>query len=97
MKIALLFHDEKLKALRVDALSVLIVEMGGDTIENVENHSLYSRDLNYISLWLVIRHIDVIYLHSADGDIRDFFKRINVEVRTFEDLKENPLLSLSLL
>lgn len=97
MKIALFLEDEKLKAINVDAMSVLIVNMSNDKIVNVKNDSLYSRDLNYISLWLLKEKINVIYILNADENMRSYFKRIDVEVKTFEDLKENPQLNLFLL
>lgn len=97
MKIALFLEDKKLKAINVEAMSVLIIEMSNDTIASIENNSLYSKDLNYISLWLLRKQINLIYILSADDKIRDYFRRIDVEVKTFEDLKDNPILKLFLL
>lgn len=97
MKIALFLNDEKLKAINVDAMSVLIIEMLNDTVVSVENNTLYSKDPNYISLWLLRKHVNTIYILSADDNIRGYFKRIDVEVKTFEDLKENLILQLFLL
>lgn len=97
MKIALFLKDEKLKAINVDAMSVSIIEMSDDTVVSIENNTLYSRNPNYISLWLLRKQVNTIYILSADDNIRDYFKRIDVEVKTFEDLKENPILKLFLL
>ena len=97
MKIAIFVNDDKLKAIHVNATSVLVVEMIDDTVASVENDTLYSMDLNYISLWLLGKQINVIYILSADDDIRNYFRRMDIEVKTFEDLKENPLLNIFLL
>jgi len=97
MKIALFLNDVRLKALHVNALSVKIISISNNEIEGVEDHSLYSKDLNYISLWLIRREVNVIYLHNADDDIRAFFNRIGVEVKIFEDLAEDPILRFFLL
>lgn len=97
MKVALFFSDEKLKAINVDSMSVLIVEMSDSTIVSVENESIYSRDLNYISLWLLKKQVNTIYILNADDDIKNYFKRIDIEVKTFEDLKEDSILNLFLI
>lgn len=97
MKIALFLSDERLKAINIEAMSVLILEIADGTIANVENNSLYSKDPNYISLWLLKKRVNVIYILNADDCTREYFKRIDIEVKTFEDLKDDPVLKLFLL
>ncbi|HCO67262.1 MAG TPA: hypothetical protein DIT04_05835 [Dysgonomonas sp.] len=97
MKIALFLKNETLKVLHADAFSVLVIQMSNQSIESVENHSLFSKDPDYISLWLIRRQIDTIYIQNADQDIKDYFRRINVEVNSFRDLKDDPVLNLFLL
>jgi hypothetical protein len=96
MKIALFLNDEKLKAMNAEAFAAFLLEIADNIIVSVENDLLYSKNLNYISLWLLKKQVNILYILSADDTLRSYFKRIDVEVKTFEDLKDNPILNLFL-
>jgi len=97
MKVAMFVRDEKMRALNTEAMQAIIFHIDNDLITGVEHEHLFCRNLNYISLWLINKQINEIYIREADDKIRDYFKKMDIIVKTHEDISDNPLFKAFLL
>lgn len=97
MKIAMFIQDDKMKNIDVNAFNVLIFKRQDDTILGIENEYICNRDINYITLWLLDRKIDVVYIAEKDSEIDAYFGKFGIEIKTHEDLKDDSILKAFLM
>lgn len=89
MKVALFLRDEKMKAFNTKAVRVLVCSMLNDSIADLEENSIPNLNINYVSLWMLNKKVDVIYIPEEQPDAAEFFKKIDVSVKTYDDIKTN--------
>lgn len=92
MKIALFLRDEKMKAFNMKAVRVLVCNMMNDSIADLEENSIPSLNINYVSLWMLNKEINVIYIPEEQPDATEFFKKIDISVKTYDDIQTNSVL-----
>ncbi|MBB4035592.1 hypothetical protein GGR21_001485 [Dysgonomonas hofstadii] len=89
MKVAIFVKDEKISSISPDAFYVLVFTLNEDIIIGLEIENFYNNNIGYISVWLLNRKVNVVFMESAEDGIRYYFSQMNIEVRSFDDLKKN--------
>lgn len=89
MKIALFLRDEEMKAFNTKAVRVLVCNMMNDCIADLEENSIPNLNINYVSLWMLNKKVDVIYIPEEQPDATEFFRKIDISVKTYDDIKMN--------
>lgn len=97
MRIAMFLKDENLKRINVESIRVLIFTMSADLATGMEEHKLYNKNLNYISVWLLDKKVDTIFVREADEDVIEFFRKMDISVKTSEDIENNQFLKAFLI
>jgi len=97
MRIAMFIKNNEMKPMNVDAVNVLLFEIINNTIKGMESNCFYNKNINHISLWLINKEVNIIYLEDADSDLISYFKRLDIIVKKHEDIKDNPILKLFLI
>lgn len=93
----MLLNSTKYDILDKDIIHAIILTLKDGIIVGFDNEYLNRKNINYFSLWLITREIKEIYIESADAAARAFFDRMEITVRTYEDVKDNPLFRAFLL
>jgi len=70
----------------IDAIHILVFDAQVDKILNSEDCFLYEKDINYVSLWLISKQVKAFYIRDADDKIRNYFHKLDIEVKTYEDI-----------
>ncbi len=91
MKVAMFIKDEKLDRINADAVRVLVFDIEGNKIVGIEEDCLYKKNLNFLSVWLLNKRINVVYIQETNDGVDNYFKKLDIEVKTHEDLKNDPL------
>jgi len=94
MKVAMFIRNTDMEAMRVEALNVMVFDIDNNTIKGMENDCLYNKSIDYISLWLINKKIDTIYIEESDEEITSYFNKLNISVKTHNDLEQEPLLKM---
>lgn len=92
MKVAMLINSERLKTLSKDFLRAYIFEVENDMVTGVESEYISQKDVNHISLWLLSRRIEIVYVDQIEEKYAIYAQKLNIQVRTFKDLKNNTIL-----
>jgi len=92
MKIAMFLKDENMKKINVASMRVLVFTADNGFVTGMEEHKMYNNNLNFVSIWLIDKQVDTIYLQAASEEIVIFFRRMNITVKTYEDANENQFL-----
>jgi len=94
MRVAMFIRDNDMEAIRVEALNVMVFDIENNTIKGMENDCLYNKGVDYISLWLINKKIDTIYIEESDEDTIRYFDKLNITVKTHKDLEHEPILKM---
>jgi len=87
-KIAMLLKFEKPDGVfDENYMHAMIFELSDDKIIKVENEYLNKKNANYLSLWLINNEIKEAYVDDVDSKTRDYFKRIGVLIKKYDELK----------
>lgn len=92
MKVAVFLSSEKMNNLDKNIIHAVIFTITDGTITGVENEFIAMKSSNYLSLWLLGKHIEEIYTHDMDEDTRSLITKIGITIKTLEEIKDNPLL-----
>lgn len=92
MKIAMLLKYEKEEGVFDDnILYVISFEVIDMKILSVDQEYLYNKNINYISLWLLERKINEIYTSHVDKKTKDYFTKIGILLKSYEELENKQL------
>lgn len=78
-----------MKAFNTKAVRVLVCNMMNDCIADLEENSIPNLNINYVSLWMLNKKVDVIYIPEEQPDATEFFRKIDISVKTYDDIKMN--------
>ncbi len=70
-----------------DIIDALTFDVSGRKVCFFRQEYLYSKNINYISLWLLNRQIPEVYVREADDKTRLYFKRIGITIKSYEELE----------
>ncbi len=87
MKVALFLTDEKIESHDMETIPVMILSVNNEVINDVEKDIIVKKDINYLSLWMLTKKIEEIYVMDIDSLIKKLFENLGVKVRIFEDVK----------
>lgn len=82
MRIALFIKNRN-----VDIIHILVLDVQGNEISCMEDCYIFGKNLNYLSLWLISKQVQAFYIQGADDKIREYFHKLDIKVKTYEDLK----------
>lgn len=94
MRVALFVRNNNMKAIKINAFNVLVLDIEDNTIIGMENDCLYNKNINYVSLWLINKEVSTIYIEESNEEIIKFFEKIDITVKTHKDLEKEPLLRM---
>lgn len=80
MKIAIFINDNKMKELNINAVNVFVFTIENEKVTGVENETLYNKNHNYISLWLINREVNEVYIQYTDNQFKILLENINIVV-----------------
>jgi len=89
MKVAIFIKNNQMETLKVEAIYMLILNLENDIIVGMETNYMYSSNIDHVSLYLISKQVNVLYIECADDTVKDFFRKFGITVKTYEDLKEN--------
>lgn len=91
-KIAMLLRYEKLDSVfDENCVHAMIFELSDDIMIKVENEYLSKKDINYLSLWLIRKGIKEVYVCDTDDRTRDYFKRVGILIKKYDELENKEL------
>jgi hypothetical protein len=91
MKVAMFIKDEKLDRIKADTVRALVFDIDGNKIVGIEEDCLYKKNLDFLSVWLLNKQINIVYIQDTNNSIDSYFQKLDIEVKTHEDLKNDPL------
>lgn len=91
MKVALFIDDDKMRTCNIDAMNILTFTVEDGNIAGMEQDILYNKDITYLSVWLLDRDVNEIYIQNSNNELKAYFKLMGIEVKTHDDLKDHPL------
>lgn len=91
MKIAMMLNSDKFSILDKDIIHAFILDIEDGFVVSIDDEFLTKKNVNYISLWIISKQIKELYLQSVDDATRSYFERLGVAVKTYEDIKNNPM------
>jgi len=92
MKIALILKGEKIDDPPEDTIPIIILHTDNNIVTDVEKDMIVKKDINYLALWLLTRHIKEIYVMDIDPMVEMFFEKLGVTTKRYEDIAKNPAL-----
>ena len=95
MRIAILLHNEKLPDDGIVQAYTFSVE--DHVVTSVGSELLYLQHTEYVAFWLTSNHIDVVYTNNTDENLKETLNKVEVTLKPFSEIKNNPLLSLFLI
>lgn len=90
MKVAMLLKNNRKDSLK-DALFTLLITIENDRIKGVIDEYLPNKGVNYLSLWLMNQQVKVVYVKETDEKTKDYYKKLGIEIKTYEEMQEHPL------
>ncbi len=90
MKVAMLLKNNRKDSLK-DALYTLLITIENDRIQGVNDEYLPNKEINYLSLWLMSQQVKVVYVQETDEETKDYYKKLGIEIKTYEEMQEHPL------
>lgn len=88
MKVAMFVKNERMARPNSEAMCALIFNIEEGKITGMEDVFLYNMTVNYISLWLLARDINVFYILDIKEEDRSFFKKIGITAKTFKEIND---------
>lgn len=92
MRIAVFLHNDNLKVLNKDAVQAFTFDVNNDLIISIGQETLITSNLNSVSLWLLNKSIEEIYITTINSTTKCYLERIGITVRSMDELKDNPIL-----
>jgi len=92
MKVALFLNDEKIAEKDTDVILIIILHLTNNAIIEIEKEIIIKKDINYLSLWLLTKHIQEVFVMDIDPMVKKLFERLGVVVRKHEEIEKNSLL-----
>ena len=92
MRIAVFLHNDNLKVLNKDAVQAFAFDVNNDLIISIGQETLITSNLNSVSLWLLNKSIEEIYITTINNTAKCYLERIGITVRSMDELKDNPIL-----
>ena len=86
MKVAMFVRNKRVARPDSDAMCALIFNVENGKITGMEDTYLYNMTVNYISLWLIAREINVFYIQNIKDEDKSFFEKIGITARTFNEI-----------
>lgn len=78
-----IFNQENLKA--------VIFSLENKKVTGVENEKLINKDINYITLWCLSKSIKEIYIKEVTYDERAIFQKLDINIKTLDELENDYL------
>lgn len=95
MRIAIFLRNEKLPEENV--IQAYVFSVKDHTITSIGSELIYITNTDYLFGWLISNKIDIVFMNHADQELQEELKKIDVEVRSLDKIKDNPLLHLFLI
>lgn len=92
MKVALFMKEEKIDEACTDTIPIIVLHMDNKSITDVEKDFIVRKDINYLALWLLTKHIREIYVMDIDPLVKKLFEKLGVTVKKYKDIEKNSLL-----
>lgn len=70
---------------------ILLFEIRDKQIMGMKDEYLYNKDVNYLSLWILKQNVKIIYVQETDEETKMYYKKFDIEIRTYEELQKDPL------
>lgn len=68
----------------------------GESIKNMKSEILTTNDMNYVFLWLLSKQIEILYIKGIDETAKHLLEKINIKLKSVDEVKDHPLLRLLL-
>lgn len=91
MKIALFLKKSKIDESE-SSIPVLVLHADNKVVMEVEKDYFVNKDINYIALWLLTKHIKEVYVTEINPLVKKLFEKLGVKVRRYEDMERNSIL-----
>lgn len=95
MRIAIFLRNEKQPEENV--IQAYLFSVVDHTITSIGSELIYITNTDYLIGWLLSNNIDIVFMNHADGELQNELKKIDVEIRSLDKIKDNPLLNLFLI
>ncbi len=92
MKIAIFLASETMNRLDKSFVQTVIFKIRDGLIVGVEKEYLSVKNINILTLWLVTKEIEELYVEEVEETVKAYFERINIKIKTFKEMKDNPIL-----
>ncbi len=90
MRIAILLENENfIGGTMVQAYAFNVED---DVITSFAEELLAVNNIYYLVCWLLGKNIKEIFVKRCDERLKDYLKKIDVSVRTLDEIKDNPIL-----
>lgn len=86
MKVALFVKDDRTTTPDLRAVKVLVFSMENEIVTGMEECYLFSLNVNYVSLWMLNKQINVVYIPEEQPAATVYFRKINVLVKTYDEI-----------
>lgn len=93
MKIAVLSTGKHSKMQKTSIPSAQIFSIHNNTVIEKERKILMNESKNYILQWIIEHKINIVYMHDVDDQMKRCLKKLNVFLKTMDEVKEHPLLN----
>ena len=97
MKVAIFLGNENFDMLDNNVIQAYTLNVEDRLITSIGNEILTTRDVNYITLWLLSKQIKVLYAKDVDEKAKDLLAKIDVEIKPIDEIKNHPILKSILL
>lgn len=97
MKIALLLKPKKQKEVTKNANQAVVFNVEGNKVVGVENETLETKDVNYLSFWALTRRVKEIYTPEIDEEAKKLFKKLGISIKNYDELEDNRLFNTFIL
>ncbi len=91
MKIALFLKQSKIDESE-SSIPVLVLHADNKSVMEVEKDYFVNKDINYIALWLLTKHIKEVYVTEINPLVKKLFEKLGVKVRCYKDMERNSIL-----
>jgi len=89
MKAALFLTDDRIENHELGMIPVMILRIHKESVVEIEKDVIVKKDVNYLSLWLLAKKIDEIYVMGIDPLIKKMFENLGVKIRIFDEIGES--------
>lgn len=92
MKIALFLASETMNTLDKGFVQTVIFKIRDGLIVGVEKEFLSVKNINVLTLWLISKEIEELYVEEVEEQVKAYFERISIKIKTFKEMKDHPIL-----